>query len=302
MPGGNGAVDFAAGPADPEQPVNPAGRLGKKGLKYKDRATQLGLCAASAGLVSAGLRDASGPLADGAGIGVVVSSNYGNVDTVCRVVATIAAETTRGTSPMDGPNASSNIIASEIAIRYKLAGPNLTVCNGAASGRDALHWAAGLLRADRADHVLVIGVEPDNDMVRTLVGAGRVVDGAVALVLERAGTARTRDAEVRARVGGYVRAGGVEDCVGRLDSFGAPHGWYPPETGSAALSERVLAGVPRFALSDAWGVLSGAFGVAQCAAAVGRFDAGERGPIFALAGRDDDGVAGCVLLAPEDHA
>jgi len=296
LPGVERVEDLVPGPIGPD-PVDPAGRLGKKGLKYKDRATQLGLCAAQAGLTSAGLRDADGPLVDGGGTGVVVSSNYGNVDTICRVVSTIAAETTRGTSPMDSPNASSNIIASEIAIRYKLSGPNLTVCNGAASGLDALRWSMNLLRAGRADQILVVGVEPDNEMVGKLVGGKPVVDGAVAVVLERAATARARGAEIRARLAGYTRAGDLRDCLGRLDQFGIgrPQGWYSPEGAVAA----PLSGVPRYELPG-WGVLGGALGVAQCAAAVGRFAAGAAGPIYALAGRDDDGVAGCVLLAPED--
>lgn len=295
LPGVAGIADLVTGLLVPD-PVDPAARLGKKGLKYKDRATQLGLCAARDGLADAGLRDADGPLVDGGGVGVVVSSNYGNVDTICRVVSTIAAETTRGTSPMDSPNASSNIIASEIAIRFKLSGPNLTVCNGAASGVDAMRWARNLLRANRADQILVVGVEPDNEMVGTLVGEP-VVDGAVAVVLERAETARARGAEIKARLGGYVRADGVPHCLARLDQLGTgrPQGWYSPE----GLVAMPMSGVPRYELPD-WGVLGGALGVAQCAAAVGRFAAGAAGPIYALAGRADDGVAGAVLLAPED--
>lgn len=303
LPGVAGTGDLVTGPAFPAEPVDPAVRLGRKGLKYKDRATQLGLCAAFAGLRDAALRDADGPRVEGSGVGVVVASNYGNADTICRVVATIAAETTRGTSPMDSPNASSNIIASEIAIRFKLGGPNLTVCNGDASGLDALHWAASVLRSGRAEQILVIGVEPDNEVVRKLVGADRIVDGAVAVVLERAETARARGVKARARVGGYVRTGGVEECVGRLDAFGAgtPAGWYLPETADdTELPAGLLAGVPRHGMPDDWGALSGALGVVQCAAAAGRFDAGEPGPVYALAGRGNDGVAGLLLLDPGD--
>jgi 3-oxoacyl-[acyl-carrier-protein] synthase II len=316
LPGVAAVEDLVNGPALPAGPVDPAALLGKKGLKYKDRATQLGLCAAFAALRDAGLRDADGPLVDGGGVGVVVASNYGNVDTICRVVTTIAAETTRGTSPMDSPNASSNIIASEIAIRFKLRGPNLTVCNGDASGLDALHWAASMLRAGRAEQILVVGVEPDNEMVRRLLGTERVVDGAVAVVLEREPSALARGARIRAELGGFARAAGVRECAGRLDGFGAgaPGGWYVPEPAGAAAPvpgapadalpdardphAGVLADVPRHGMPPVWGALSGALGVAQCAAAAGRFDAGQDAPLYALAGREDDGVAGLVLLAP----
>jgi len=303
LPGVTGTADLATGPALPAEPVDPAAVLGKRGLKYKDRATQLGLCAAFAALRDAGLRDADGPTADGAGIGVVVASNYGNVDTICRVVTTIAAETTRGTSPMDSPNASSNIIASEIAIRYKLGGPNLTVCNGDASGLDALRWAANMLSAGRAQQCVVVGVEPDNEMVRKLVGADRVVDGAVALVLEREATARERGVRARARFGGFSRTGTVEAGVRRLEAFGAgtPTGWYLPEAASDLdIGAHLLAGVPRHGMPEAWGTLSGALGVIQSATAVGRFDAGDRGPVHVMAGRGDDGIAGAVLCAPGD--
>ncbi|MGW5097300.1 beta-ketoacyl synthase N-terminal-like domain-containing protein [Streptomyces nodosus] len=303
LPGVTAVEDLVTGPVFPAEPVDPAARLGKKGLKYKDRATRLGLCAAFAALHDAGLRDAEGPLVEGGGVGVVVASNYGNADTVCRVAATIAAETTRGTSPMDSPNASSNIIASEIAIRFKLSGPNLTVCNGDASGLDALHWAASMLRSGRAEQILVVGVEPDNEMVRKLVGADRIVDGAVAVVLERAETARERGARARALLGGSARTGGVEECIGRLDGLGAgtPGGWYPPETGVATeLPAGLPTELPRYGMPDGWGVLSGALGLVQCAAAAARFDAGEPGPFYALAGREDDGVAGLLLLAPGD--
>ncbi|MFE1367597.1 beta-ketoacyl synthase N-terminal-like domain-containing protein [Streptomyces anulatus] len=301
LPGVTGTADLVTGPALPAEPVDPAAVLGKRGLKYKDRATQLGLCVAFDGLKDAGLRDDEGPRAEGARIGVVVASNYGNVDTVCRVTTTIANETSRGTSPMDSPNASSNIIASEIAIRYKLGGPNLTVCNGDASGLDALRWAATMLNAGRADQFLVIGVEPDNEMVRKLVGADRIVDGAVAVVLEREETAQERGARIRARIDGFARTGTVEAGVRRLRELGddAPGGWYLPETaGSSEIPADLLAGVPRHGMPDAWGALSGVLGVLQCAVAAGRFDAGEQSPVYATAGRDGDGIAGAVLCAP----
>jgi monoamine oxidase len=38
---------------------------------------------------------------------------------------------------MDLPNASSNVVASSVAIRFGLRGPNLMLCNGATSGLDA---------------------------------------------------------------------------------------------------------------------------------------------------------------------
>src|SRR5262245_17930065 len=93
----------------PLQPVafNPADKLGRKGLRYKDRATQLAMCAAQAALEDAGLSVSAKEQCSPETFGVVVSSNLGNLDTVCRVVDTIHAGSVKDTSPLDLPNASS---------------------------------------------------------------------------------------------------------------------------------------------------------------------------------------------------
>ncbi|GAA2311173.1 beta-ketoacyl synthase N-terminal-like domain-containing protein [Streptomyces violaceusniger] len=271
------------------EPVDPAALIGKKGLRYKDRATQLGLCMAKAALTDAGLLGPSGITIPGERVGVVVSTNLGNVDTVCRAVETIAKEGTAGLSPMDTPNASSNITASEIAIRFDLRGPNLTVCNGATSGLDAVRWAALTLRSGRADRMLVIGVEPENPMTRALVG-GPVVDGGAALVLSRSAEAD----RCRAVLGPAVRAATLADGAGRL-ADAVPHAgaWVTDHSDV----------VPEFAARvdlSGWGECSGALGVMQCAAAVGWADSGRTDPVCALTGGHPGAVAsaGLVLRPP----
>ena len=275
-------------------PVDPAIRLGRKGLRYKDRATQLGLCAALDALLASGLMTPDGLLSvPGESVAVVVSSNFGNLDTVCRVARTITQEGTRGVSPMDTPNASSNILASEVAIRFGLRGPNLMVCNGETSGLDAVGWASRLLRAGRAEHVLVLGVEPDNEVVRQFTGGSRLLDGGAGLVVELAERAESRGAAVLAGVGRYVRTGALADCVDRLAV--EPSTWFAPST---ALVPDSLADIPGHDLSSRWGSCSGALGVLQCVAAVGWFAEGGDGPVIALSGDDScDATAGLVLLA-----
>ncbi|GCB45891.1 beta-ketoacyl synthase N-terminal-like domain-containing protein [Streptomyces sp. NL15-2K] len=263
-------------------PVDPTALIGRKGLRFKDRATQLGLHLAHAALTDAGvLQDGELTVPSGR-LGTVVSSNLGNVDTVCRAVETIAKESTSALSPMDTPNASSNIIASETAIRYGLRGPNLTVCNGRSSGLDAIRWAALMLRTGRADHILVTGVEPDNEVTRRLVD-GPVADGGAALVL-------SRDASTRAKalLGPVLRTARPADTAERLTRQ-APGGelWLSTE-------EHPVPGAARRIALTGWGELSGALGVVQCAAAAGWFAEGHNGPAYALAG-----AAGAVLLAPE---
>ncbi|GAA2711243.1 MULTISPECIES: beta-ketoacyl synthase N-terminal-like domain-containing protein [Streptomyces] len=286
------ALPGAADPRDllrpvPEgaPPVDAAERIGRKGLRFKDRATQVGLHLAHAALTDAGLLADGRPTVPGDRIGVVVSSNLGNADTVCRAVETIAKESTGALSPMDTPNASSNIIASETAIRYGLRGPNLTVCNGTGSGLDAVRWAVLMVRSGRADHMLVTGVEPDNEVTRRLVG-GPVADGGAALVVTR-----TPTAPVKALLGPVVRTADPAGTAGELGRR-APGGrmWL-------AGDGRAVPGDAEHLALDGWGELSGALGVVQCAAAAGWFAQGRPGPVYALAGG-----AGAALLAPKEAA
>ncbi|MFD4020175.1 beta-ketoacyl synthase N-terminal-like domain-containing protein [Streptomyces sindenensis] len=266
-------------------PVDPAALIGKKGLRYKDRATRIGLHLAFAALTDAGLLDDGRLRAPGDRIGVVVSSNLGNADTVCRAVETIAKETTSGLSPMDTPNASSNIIASETAIRFGLRGPNLTVCNGAGSGLDAVRWAGLMVRSGRVDHMVVVGVEPDNPVTRRLVG-GPVADGGAALVLSRFGEASpARPAKALLAAGARTAGSGTAPR--------RPAGTTP---GTALRltdePDHVPPGEPSLDLTG-WGELSGALGVVQCVAAAAWFAAGGAGTAHAVAGG-----AGVTLLAP----
>ncbi|WP_019813086.1 beta-ketoacyl synthase N-terminal-like domain-containing protein, partial [Saccharomonospora saliphila] len=189
LPGAHDPASLSGGRPASAEPVDPALLVGRKGLRYKDRATRLAYCAADAALREAGLTTGDGPAtADAltvpsASTGVVASSTLGNVDTVVRACEVIRSETVTGTSPMDLPNASSNVIASSVAIRFGLRGPNLMVCNGATGGLDAVRWAVTMLAAGRAERMLVLGVEPDTDEARALLGAP-ALDGAIALVVE----------------------------------------------------------------------------------------------------------------------
>lgn len=302
LPRASSAQSLLTAVARTAEPVNPETRVGKKGLRYKDRATQLGYCAADAALRDAGLLSETGLAVADDSVGVVASSNLGNVDTVTGALDTIAAETTMGTSPMQLPNASSNVIATSVAIRFGLRGPNLMVCNGATSGLDAVYWAANMISAGRVTRVLVLGVEPDNEPVRKLLGGRRAIDGAVGLVLEDADAAAERGARVHAEVGRYARAGGVRKCVDQLSGMdgGVPALLQLPETGGAVVPAEILDGVPRYDLAKAWGVASGALGVMQCAATIGWFEGRGAGPVYVLAGSDDDdATAGLVLQRAE---
>ncbi|GAA3858561.1 beta-ketoacyl synthase N-terminal-like domain-containing protein [Streptomyces sedi] len=300
LPGADSLPALLTGPAAGGEPPAPAGLVGKKGLRYKDRATQLGYCLAVAALRDAGLVEGekpTGTTVPAESVGVVASSNYGNLDTVARALDTIREETVTGTSPMDLPNASSNVIASSIAIRYQLRGPNLMVCNGATSGLDAVRWAATMIRAGRVSRVLVLGVEPDNEVVRRLLDGRRAVDGGAAVVLEAAEAAAERGVAPRAVLGRQTRAGDTAAVLERLSGDEAR--WLGPEAGPGGDAPAALPVEAGAALPEHSGRASGALGVLQLATAVGWFDEGAVGRVVALAGTaGDDASAGLELIAP----
>ncbi|WP_329157608.1 3-oxoacyl-ACP synthase [Streptomyces anulatus] len=295
-------ADLLGEPRPGSAPVDPRERLGRKGLRYKDRATQLSYCAVRDALEEARLLDEDGGALGGDRTAVVASSNYGNLDTVCRTVETIAAETASAASPMDLPNASSNVLASSVAIRFGLTGPNLMLCNGETSGTDAVRWAMTLLAAGRADRVLVIGAEPDTAPARRLTGRDTAFDGAAALVLEHRGSAGVRGVRAVAALGGHVRSGGLPECVEALAALDGrpPTAWQSPD---GDRSPGGPAGVPDLGLAGRWPGASGALGVLQCAASAGYFAAGGAGPVYAVTGGGDAGAAaGLVLIAPREAA
>jgi 3-oxoacyl-[acyl-carrier-protein] synthase II len=277
VPGARTAAELLSVARAEHPPVDPAALIGRKGLRYKDRATQLALCAAGAALTDAGHAGA-GPADD---VAVVVSSNLGNVDTVCRVTTEIAATGSAGISAMDLPNASSNVIAAEVAIRHGLRGPNLTFCNGGTSGLDAIYWALILLAVGRAQRVLVVGVEPDTPQARALTGRDRILDGAAAVLLGRP------EVPGRARVSLPVRGADTAACTAELAARGAPGVWFPPERST-------MAGADVFDLWAGRGAAGGAAGVLQCVAALGWLETARPGPVYAVVSGADAGAAMAV--------
>ncbi|MEU1944100.1 beta-ketoacyl synthase N-terminal-like domain-containing protein [Streptomyces sp. NPDC020125] len=290
------------GPA--AEPFDTAARIGRRGHRYKDRATRLALCAALDALRNAQLIPSDGEemTVPGDTVGVVASSNLGNLDTACLTAAAIAERSAVDLSPMSLPNASSNVIASWVAIRHGLRGPNLMLCNGATSGLDAVHWGATLVAAGRVRRAVVIGVETHNAVVEDLLGrsADELLDGAAALVVEGARWAEARGARAAAALGRYERRAGLSGCVEALLPGGAAPGvWFTPERyaegpagdgdgdGDGAAAGAVTDGpagavpvpesVPRYDVTSVVGRASGALGVLQCAAAIGWLARAEAG-------------------------
>ena len=190
VPGLSDADLAGGGPAPACGPDGAAEVLGRKGLLGKEPSTRLALCAVHRAFGLGPGRPAA-PLPGADRTAVVVSSNLGNVGTVCSVLDEMRARSGRAVSPLQAPNASSNVIASTIAIWYGFAAANLMVCSGATGGLDAVRLAALLLRAGRADRAVVVGVEPADAPSAALAAAGPVDAplraAAACVVLERAG-------------------------------------------------------------------------------------------------------------------
>ncbi len=285
IPGVGSLPDLLAltetGTALPDTEFDPAAVLGRRGLRYKDRATLLGLCAAHKALAAAGLS----ALPDGAGesFGVVVATELALVETVCRVVETIHTGGVRETSPMDLPNASGNIAAAQIAIWYGLAGLSLTVSSGPTSGLDALYHAAAAIRAGRSDRILVVGVEPgDQQSLRLLRNTARrhgedpqrlrAFDGACAVVLEADDLVTSRGVTPLGWVGDYVRHTWVDDAPDTTGVWALPclgHNGAEREA-DAAVQLRGMKPDHVLSLSPTIGEASAAYGVLQYAAAATR--------------------------------
>lgn len=286
------------GPLPGESGFDPATELSGRQMRHKDRASRLALRAAESALHDAGLTDAHATFTGVAdSTAVVVSTNLGNVDSVCEATDTIAREGVRGLSPLGLPQTSSSVIAGWVAIRYRLRGPNLTICNGVTSGLDALAWARNLIVAGRAQAAVVVGVEPANDVAAQLLGE-QSTEAAVAIVLEPAAAAASRGTRPHATIAGYARA---RDLATALTSTGVTEEktvglWLMDEAGAGA--GQLLAATRRIDLEAQLGPLSGALGVLQCAAAAAHLESDATGNVLATAGGPRHDAAAALLLTP----
>lgn len=289
------------GPLPGEGGFDPATGLNGREMRHKDGASRLALRAAESALHDAGLTDAHARFTGVAdSTAVVVSTNLGNVDSVCEATDTIAREGVRSLSPLGLPQTSSSVIAGWVAIRYGLRGPNLTVCNGVTSGLDALAWARNLIVAGRAETAVVVGVEPANDVAAKLLGE-QSTKAAAAIVLEPADAAAARGTRPRATIAGYARA---RDLTAALTSTGVAAEsvglWLVDEAGAGAGAGagHLLAATRRIDLEAQLGPLSGALGVLQCAAAAAHLDSDATGNVLATAGGPRHDAAAALLLTP----
>ncbi len=250
--------------------------LGRKGLLYKEPATRLALCAVHRALGLPPGRNL--PTGVDPTTAVVVAGNLGNVATVADLARTVRAEGGRAVSPLAAPNASSNVVASTVALWFGFGGANLMICSGATAGLDAVRAATLLLRAGRAARVVVVGAEPADEVATGLHQAGRppfpLRAGAACLVL----TADPGSADAGTVDG--PGAGGGAGLV--LRPAGSPPAYR-------------LLGLGGFDPAARWGDCYGAAGVVNLALAAALLDAGLAGPLAVACGDDTDGWRAAVL-------
>ncbi|WP_345812297.1 beta-ketoacyl synthase N-terminal-like domain-containing protein [Paraburkholderia sp. PREW-6R] len=245
-----------AGPPAAAATFAPEAKLGKKGLRYKERATLMSLCAAKTALQDAGWLDADTVRLDDTQFGVVVASNTGNLGTVCAAAETIRLAHVDATSPMDLPNASSNIVAATVAIRFGLKALNLLVCSGSSASLDALILAANAIRNGRARRMVVVATETDGLPLQSLLSQTDgahvahkpvpVLEGSFAVVLEAAFDARQRASTIYGVLSdyAYAHAGTAPAC--RLRALLASHAgkrlYTPPVSAGDLLAHRAFDG------------------------------------------------------------
>jgi 3-oxoacyl-[acyl-carrier-protein] synthase II len=269
--------------------------LSRRGMRFKDRASRLALCAVDQALRQAGYLDGGRYAGPSARTAVLVSSDLGCLDNVCAAIDVISAGSSSGLSPMGLPHSAPNMVAGWIAIEYGLKGPNLTISNGITGGLDALFWGGNLIAAGRAEVVLVVGVEPDGAAVRRLLtedGSTSWLDGAAAVVLDRGDRARRQARPRRAAIAGYARGRSLAEAVRAVPGAGARH-WLVsgPDLPSPP-------GVPVLDVTAPLGRCSGALGVLQCLAAVGLLDRDGAGAVLAACGETPGGAAALVISRP----
>ncbi|EPH05546.1 hypothetical protein HMPREF1531_00975 [Propionibacterium sp. oral taxon 192 str. F0372] len=154
-------------------------RLGRKGLRYSTPATLLAEAAAVEAMACRCPDDDCPPER----LGLIASSRYGNAESVVNAAQIVIKQGADALSPMGLPNASSNVLASTVAIQLGIKGVCLTIEDERDRAASALQWAQVLITGGRCEQVLVVAAESDSPTARWLAGGRPVVTGGVALLV-----------------------------------------------------------------------------------------------------------------------
>jgi 3-oxoacyl-(acyl-carrier-protein) synthase len=244
--------------------------------------------------------------------GVACGSMAGNIESLAAFAAKVAEKGPKLAPPFLFPHTYYNTTAGLLSIEYGLNGPHGQFCSGGAAGLEALLFAAECVRRGRTDAMLAGGVEAFHErLFRLAVGRGWLSpigggeercrpfdparngailgEGAAFFIIESAESARSRGAQILARIAGTSLPGAVG--VPRPDAIFAAAGGYPAFDAAEAESIRVASGgpsVPVVAVKSLLGETLGAAGPLALAAA-----------LVAMEGRFLPGVDGATSAFPD---
>ncbi len=142
--------------------------IAKRGIRFKDRATQIGLAVTKLAMQQAGWIEEAYCDLENPRLAVIAASSYGNLDTVLGATLEQRDKGVAALSPMALPNASANVLASTLALWFGARGPNLFIDNGVSSGLDALMFARNLIATDRIDAAIICCAESTQPCIEQL--------------------------------------------------------------------------------------------------------------------------------------
>ena len=191
------------------------------------RASQLALAASQMALEDAHLDWRNG---DSDRVGTVIGTGLGGAEVYeNQLRRLIETNNPKRVHPLSVPLIMANAPAAEIAIRYGIKGPNMTVSTACSSGSHAIGYAVDLIRSGRVETMLAGGTEAcivpgvvagfnslralsvhNNDPERASRPFDRTRDGfaigegAGVLILETLKSAKQRGAHIYAEIAGYA--------------------------------------------------------------------------------------------------
>ncbi|WP_051900077.1 beta-ketoacyl synthase N-terminal-like domain-containing protein [Streptomyces aureus] len=179
----------------PLEGFDPVRLLGRKGWRFLPEAARYALAAARLADEDAGVRPGEGPT------GVVMGTNFAADETVDRFDRATLSEGVRGISPLEAPNFSINVAASQVSIDRGYRAFNITLIDLFTAGSAALLTACQAIDEGRASAALAGATEGRPPRAATADLAPVLDEGAACVVrIERADDARERAARPYATV------------------------------------------------------------------------------------------------------
>jgi len=135
---------------------DPRKYLSPKEIKRMDRFTQFGMVAAEEAIRQAGINFEE---EDTSRMGVLVGSGVGGLSTIEREEGNLLRGGPQKVSPFLVPMLITDIASAQVAIRYRLSGPNLSISTACATGNHSIGEAFRVIQRGEADLMIAGGAE-----------------------------------------------------------------------------------------------------------------------------------------------